>query len=270
MAAICNGLFAYGGFRPYCATFLNFAGYALGAMRLSALSKFGVIYVMTHDSIGLGEDGPTHQPVEMLESLRSIPNMNVMRPADMNEMNAAYEVALKAYETPSVICCSRSTLPSLEKSCKEKAMKGGYVVVDEAEPNLILVATGSEVGICVDAAKTLTETGVKTRVVSMPCRELFLDQSKEYRKEVLPGNVPTLSVEAAGVGGWHQFSHAQIAMKRFGMSGSGKDVFKKFGFTVENVVDKGTKLVKYYEGKTVPDLSSRPDFDSFVDDGEGH
>merc|ERR1719469_149381 len=126
MAAICNGLFAYGGIRPFCATFLNFAGYALGAIRLSAISKFGVLYIMTHDSIGLGEDGPTHQPVEIVESLRSMPNVNVWRPADANECTAAYKSALQCNETPTVVCGSRSALPVLEHSTVELAMKGAY------------------------------------------------------------------------------------------------------------------------------------------------
>ena len=125
MSAICNGMFAHGGVRPYCATFLNFAGYALGAIRVSALSRFGVIYVMTHDSIGLGEDGPTHQPVEMLESLRSMPNVNVLRPCDSNETNAAYRIALAESTTPSFICLSRQTLPNLPGSNVSKALKGG-------------------------------------------------------------------------------------------------------------------------------------------------
>jgi len=142
MAAICNGLFAYGGFRPFCATFLNFAGYALGAIRLSALSRFGIIYIMTHDSIGLGEDGPTHQPVEMLESLRSMPNINVFRPADSNEVAAAYSVAIRTRATPSVICCSRMTVAALKSSSVEKSCLGAYDVVSCEAPHLILMATG--------------------------------------------------------------------------------------------------------------------------------
>eukprot|EP00586_Coscinodiscus_wailesii_P014105 CAMPEP_0172506676 /NCGR_PEP_ID=MMETSP1066-20121228/197222_1 /TAXON_ID=671091 /ORGANISM="Coscinodiscus wailesii, Strain CCMP2513" /LENGTH=601 /DNA_ID=CAMNT_0013283813 /DNA_START=228 /DNA_END=2029 /DNA_ORIENTATION=- len=201
MAAICNGLFAYGGFRPYCATFLNFAGYALGAMRVSALSRFGVIYIMTHDSIGLGEDGPTHQPVEMLESLRSMPNLHVWRPADVNEMNGAYQSAITNPHTPSVIACSRQTSHSLEHSSIQNALKGGYVAIDTHEPHIILLATGAEVGLCVETAKQLACDGIKTKVVSMPCLELFTIQTMDYQQRTLPGNVPTLLVEAAAVGG---------------------------------------------------------------------
>lgn len=261
MVAICNGLFAYGGFRPYCATFLNFAGYALGSIRLSALSKFGVLYIMTHDSIGLGEDGPTHQPVEMIESLRSMPNVYVIRPADCNETNAAYRIAMKSHETPSVICCSRSTVKSFPTSSIEKAEKGAYEAVEEASPDVILIGTGSEVGICIEAAKILSGEGIKTRVVSMPCQDIFFEQSQEYQLSILPGNVATLSVEASSVYGWHRLSHAQIGMTRFGKSGSGGDLFKYFGFSTDNVVDKAKKMVEYYkEVGSVPNLMSRPTF----------
>lgn len=265
MASICNGLFAYGGVRPFCATFLNFAGYAIGAMRLSSLSKFGVIYIMTHDSIGLGEDGPTHQPVEIIESLRSMPNMNVFRPADSNETAASYRMALSTVETPSVICCSRSGVPAIENSSVEKAMKGAYIAVEAEAPALVLIGTGSEIGICMKAAKELSEAGIATRVVSMPCQDIFLEQTKEYQESVLPGNVPTLSVEAAAVYGWHRFSHAQIGMTRFGASGSGGAVFEAFGFSTENVVNKGKALVEFYKNAgSVPDLNSRPVFDNIL------
>lgn len=265
MSSICNGLFAYGGFRPFCATFLNFVGYALGAMRLSALSKFGVIYIMTHDSIGLGEDGPTHQPVEIIESLRSMPNILVFRPADSNETAASYQVALEKTETPTVICCSRSGVPAIESSTIEKATKGAYIAVDAADPALVLIGTGSEVGICIKAAKELADAGIATRVVSMPCQEIFLEQGDEYQKSVLPGNVPTLSVEASAEHGWHRFSHAQIAMTRFGASGKGAAVFEMFGFSTENVVNKGKALVEFYKkAGSVPDLNSRPVFDNIM------
>uniref|UniRef100_A0A7S4MWS1 transketolase n=1 Tax=Odontella aurita TaxID=265563 RepID=A0A7S4MWS1_9STRA len=282
MAAVCNGLKAYGGVRPFCATFLNFAGYAMGAVRLSALSKFGVIYVMTHDSIGLGEDGPTHQPVEMLECLRSTPNLNVVRPADGNEMSGAYKLALESGGTPTFICGSRSGVKGLERSTIDKAMKGAYVAYgpeegdDSAELDLILIGTGSEVGPCVAAAAKLSdgEKGLKVRVVSMPCQEAFLSQSSEYQTSILPGNVPTLSVEASAVHGWHRFSHAQIGMNCFGMSGKGSDVFAKFGFSTDSVESRGRELVEFYkeEGKTVPDLSCRPEFDNFQggEEDEGH
>lgn len=265
MTAISNGLFAYGGIRPFAATFLVFAGYAMGGIRLSALSQFGVIYIMTHDSIGLGEDGPTHQPIETLESLRSIPNINVFRPAEENETSAAYAIAMTKYQTPSVICCSRSTVPALAGSSIEKAMKGAYACVEEVNPALILIGTGSEVGICVEAAAQLAEAGIPTRVVSMPCQEIFLEQTSEYQRSILPGNVPTLSVEASAIYGWARFSHAQIGMTRFGASGKGSALFDAFGFSTENVFNKGKALVEFYKNSgPVPDLNNRPVFYNII------
>ena len=271
MSAICNGIFAYGGLRPFCATFLNFVGYCLGAIRLSALSKFGVMYIMTHDSIGLGEDGPTHQPVETIESLRSMPNILVYRPADSNETAAAYKIALSRTHTPTVICASRSTVVALENSSIEKACKGAYIAVDAVEtPALVLIGTGSEVDLCVKSAAALTVEGIPTRVVTMPCQEVFLEQTEEYQRSVLPGNVPTLSVEAASPSGWHRFSHAQIGMTTFGLSGKGSDVFAHFGFIESNVVEKGKALVEFYNNaKSVPDLMSRPVFNNIMN-GNAH
>jgi len=269
MVAVCNGMFAYGGLRPYCATFLVFTSYCMGAIRLSALSRFGIVFVMTHDSVGLGEDGPTHQPVESLESLRCMPNLMVFRPADGTETSAAYKVALSRPYTPTVICCSRSTVPSLEASTIDKAAKGAYVVVEEGSPDLVLIATGSEVGPCLEAAKNLKADGIKTRVVSMPCQEVFLEQPDSYQRTILPGTVPTLSVEAGAVNGWHRYSHAQIGMEEFGRSGKGSDVFAYFGFTADNIASKGKELVKFYKAGNVPDLGNRPNFHSVINGG-GH
>ena len=272
MGAVSNGIFAYGGLRPFCATFLTFVGYMIGAIRLSALSRFGVLYIMTHDSIGLGEDGPTHQPIETLENLRSMPNILVYRPADSNEMAAAYKMALSRHSTPTVICCSRSTVIGIETSTIEKACKGAYVAVAAVEkPKLVLVATGSEVNICIKAAAQLTVEGTPTQVVSMPCQEVFLEQSEEYQRSVLPGDVPTLSVEASSPHGWHRFSHAQIAMTTFGASGSGSDVFNHFGFSTDNVVAKGKALVEFYKGGPAPDIMNRPVFNNIQGVlGHGH
>jgi transketolase len=165
------------------------------------------------------------------------------------------------HQTPSVICCSRSAVPALVGSSVEKAMMGAYICVDIENPALILIGTGSEVGPCVSAAKELTAAGISTRVVSMPCQEIFLEQTPEYQRSVLPGNVPTLSVEAAAIHGWHRFSHAQIGMTRFGASGSGGAVFKAFGFSTENVANKGKALVEFYKNVgSVPDIMNRPRF----------
>eukprot|EP00980_Cylindrotheca_fusiformis_P000406 scaffold101_cov123-Cylindrotheca_fusiformis.AAC.9 len=263
MGAISNGMFAYGGMRPFCATFLTFTQYMMGSIRLAAFSKFGIIYVFTHDSIGLGEDGPTHQPVEQLEGLRSMPNINVYRPADANEMNAAYQVGLASLETPTAICCTRSSVEALYGSSVEKALRGAYVVVDVEEAcALILLATGSEVAPCIKAAEQLTGSGIPTRVVSMPCQEVFLAQSEEYKKSVLPGDIPTLAVEAASPNGWHRFSHANVCLNTYGASGPGDKVFEYFGFTPANIGAKGQQLVTYYETHgPVPNLNNHPIFD---------
>ena len=270
MAAICNGLFAYGFMRPFCATFFNFAGYALGAIRVSALSKFGIIYIMTHDSIGLGEDGPTHQPVEMFESIRSMPNINLMRPADMNETSACYAMALENHETPTVICLSRQGLPAVENSSSGKTKLGGYVISEVDDAKLTLVGTGGELHFCIDAAKVLNENGVPTRVVSMPCMDIFFEQSMEYQRSVLTPGTACLSVEASAVHGWHRISHAQIGMTRFGASAPYKDLAVKFGFTVENVVEKGKALVGFYSGRNVPDLLDRPILDNVQKGAHDH
>lgn len=261
MVSVCNGLFAHGGLRPYGATFLVFAGYCVGAIRLSALSKFGVIYVFTHDSIGLGEDGPTHQPIETLESLRALPNLIVWRPASGIETSAGYKIALERRETPTVFCLSRTVCPEYETSTIESAMKGAYSVVEEDSPDLIIISTGTEVEFSVGAAAILKAGGIKTRVVSMPSQEVFLEQSMEYQTSILPGDIPTMSVEASSPHGWAKFSHAQVAMNRFGSSGAGKDVFAKFGFTPEKIALRGKEVVEYYSGKSVPNLSDRPIFE---------
>ena len=174
MEAICNGLTAYGGIIPFCSTFLNFVSYAAGAVRLSALSHFRVITVATHDSIGLGEDGPTHQPVETAAWLRAVPNLAFWRPADGNETSAAYLTSVLSQHTPSVLALSRQNLPQLENSTIERATKGGYVVHESDNADLTIVSTGSEVGLCVEAAQQLKSKGITARIVSIPCFEVFV------------------------------------------------------------------------------------------------
>jgi transketolase len=227
MGAILNGLAAYGTLIPYGGTFLNFVSYGAGAVRLSALSQVRVIWVATHDSIGLGEDGPTHQPIETLAHFRALPNCMVWRPADGNETSAAYYVALTSKHTPSIIALSRQNLPQLENSTIEHAIKGGYVVHDVEGADITLVSTGSEVCICVDAVKYLADNhGIKARVVSMPCFEVFDTQSKEYRLSILPDGIPSLSVEVMSTMGWERYTHEQFGLNRFGASGAYKDVYK--------------------------------------------
>jgi len=264
MAAICNGISAFGGYVPFCATFLNFAGYALGAIRISAISEYGVIYVMTHDSIGLGEDGPTHQPIEMLLSLRSMPNLLTLRPCDSNEVSGAYRVALENRTRPSVIALSRQGVPNHPGSSIQSVALGAYKLWEAAETGkplqLCLVSSGSEVGLCVQVAELLEKEGVRCRVVSMPCWELFDEQSVEYRKSVFPKGTPVLAVEAASSEGWSKYSHAMVGMEGFGASGPAKDLHKKFGFTVDHVVARARSVMDFY-GKgdmEVPWLMNRP------------
>ena len=226
MAAVMNGLAAYGTIIPFGGTFLNFVSYAAGAVRLSALSHCRVIYVATHDSIGLGEDGPTHQPIETLAHFRALPNMMVWRPADGNETSAAYYVSLTSAATPSILALTRQNLPQLEQSTLEHAVKGGYVAVEAEGAGITLCSTGSEVSLCIDAAKLLADQhNIKARVVSLPCFEVFDAQSKEYRLSVIPDGIPSMSVEVMSTLGWERYSHEQFGLNRFGASGPYKGVY---------------------------------------------
>lgn len=227
MAAAMNGMSAYGTMIPAGGTFLNFVSYAAGAVRLSSLSHQRVIYVATHDSIGLGEDGPTHQPIETLAHFRALPNMMVWRPADGNETSAAYYMALTSHETPSILALTRQNLPMLENSTLANGIKGGYVAVEAENADVTLVSTGSEVGICVEAVKTLKDQhGLTARVVSMPCTEVFDAQPKDYQLKVIPDGIPTMSVEVMSTMGWEKYSHEQFGLNRFGASGPYKKVYE--------------------------------------------
>ncbi|KAI8068712.1 transketolase [Gongronella butleri] len=247
MFAIMNGLTSYGGIVPFGGTFLNFLTYGWGAARLSALSHLRVLYVMTHDSIGLGEDGPTHQPIETLTLTRATPNMLTFRPADGNEVSGTYLCAIENQHRPSIIALSRQNLPQLEGSTVEAVRKGAYVLQDAADAKVILIATGSEVAIAVDAAKKLAEQGVAARVVSAPCTDLFDDQSEEYKKSVLTPGVPVISVEALGAWGWERYSHVQVGMTTFGASAPINKLYNKFGITADNVADKANKAIAHFQ-----------------------
>ncbi|CEH18873.1 transketolase [Ceraceosorus bombacis] len=257
MGAIMNGLNAYGLHIPTSGTFLNFVSYAVGAVRLSALSKHQVIWVATHDSIGLGEDGPTHQPIETAGALRAIPNLNFWRPADGNEVSAAYKVAIESRNTPSVLALSRQNLPQLEGSSIEKASKGGYVVKEApgGKADIILVATGSEVAISVDAASALKENGINARVVSLPSWHTFEQQPYEYRLSVLPSGQPILSVEVYSRVGWQAYSHVQHSIDRFGASAPAGALYKKFGFTPEVIAEKSQKIIAHYKAQSIKAVS---------------
>ncbi|MDX2098595.1 MAG: transketolase, partial [Leptolyngbyaceae cyanobacterium bins.59] len=249
MGAICNGIALHNsGLIPYCATFLVFADYMRAAIRLSALSEAGVIYVMTHDSVALGEDGPTHQPVETIASLRVIPNLLVIRPADGNETSGAYKVAIANRKRPTLMAYSRQALPQLNGSSIDAVEKGAYVLSDsEGTPDLILIGTGSEVSLCVKAAEQLKAEGKKVRVVSMPCWELFDEQSTEYKESVLPKAVKKrLAVEAGSSFGWCRYVGSEgdtVSIDTFGASAPGNVCLEKFGYTVENVVAKAKAVL---------------------------
>ena len=226
MAGIMNGLATYGTIIPFGGTFLNFVSYAAGSVRLSALAHLRVIYVATHDSIGLGEDGPTHQPIETLAHFRALPNCMVWRPADRNETSAAYYVAITSKSTPSVLALTRQNLPQLECSTIQNAIRGGYVAVESENANITLISTGSEVSLCIEASKYLKEHHqITARVVSIPCFEVFDKQSKDYRLKCIPDGIPALSVEPMSTLGWERYSHEQFGLNRFGASGPYKEVY---------------------------------------------
>ena len=241
MTAITNGILLHGGLRAYCATFFVFSDYTKPMARLSALMNIPTIFVFTHDSIGVGEDGPTHEPVEQLAMLRSLPNFNTFRPADAKETVAAWYAALVSKKTPTAIVLTRQNLPQLSGSTKE-ALKGGYIIKEasKATPDMILIASGSEVSLAVDAASELENEGVATRVVSMPCMDVFEKQSKEYKDKILPNTVRNrVAIEALSGFGWDKYTGLDgrvISMNSFGASAPQDLLFKKFGFTKENVV----------------------------------
>ena len=252
MGAALNGMAQHGGVHPYGGTFLNFSDYMRGAIRLTALAESAATFVFTHDSIGLGEDGPTHQPVEQVIGLRTVPNIIVLRPADANETVEAWRVAMLQPKTPVVLILCRQKLPVIDQSKYGSARgveRGAYILseADGGKPDLILIATGSEVQLVMKAQTELQKQGVKARVVSMPSWELFDKQDKAYQHEVLPPTVrKRLSVEMGSPIGWHKYvtdEGASLSMNRFGLSGPAEDVMAYFGFTVENVVKKAQAVL---------------------------
>ena len=242
MAAIGNGMAAYGGIIPYTATFLVFVTYSFPAVRLSALANHQQLYIMTHDSIGLGEDGPTHQPVESLALCRSLPNCLVLRPADGNEVSGAYAAALLHRHGPSVLALTRQACPHQAGSSIAAVQQGAYTLATigaAGKPNLILLASGSEVALARAAAQLLVAAGgnapASIRLVSAPCLELFDQQPMAYRREVLTPSVPVVSVEALSVYGWARYAHIQLGMRSFGASAPGPALMDRFGFTPAKV-----------------------------------
>ena len=254
MGAIVNGLAYHGGFVPYGSTFLVFSDYMRPAVRLSALSRLGSIWVYTHDSVGLGEDGPTHQPVEHFLALRAIPDLLFIRPGDANETVWAWRVAIRNRRRPTALALTRQAVPTLDRSIYASAeglTRGAYVLNEHTEaadqPDLILIATGSEVHLIVAAGRTLEAKGVKARLVSMPCWELFEEQTAAYRESVLPASVTArLAVEAGRSLGWERWvgaAGATIALDRFGASAPGDVLMRELGFTTDQVVRAAEALL---------------------------
>jgi transketolase len=251
MGAICNGMALHNsGLIPYGATFLIFTDYMRAAIRLAALSEAGSIWVMTHDSIGQGEDGPTHQPIETLASLRAIPDLTVIRPADGNETSGGYKVAIEKSKAKAstLLAFTRQNVPNLAGTSIAGVAKGGYTIVDsQGTPDIILIGTGSEVSLCVSAAEKLTAVGKKVRVVSMPSSTLFDTQDAAYKESILPKAVTKrLSVEAASSFGWHKYIGSEgdtVSIDTFGASAPGGICLEKFGFTVDNVLAKAKALL---------------------------
>jgi transketolase len=243
MGSIVNGMSVFGGVIPYGATFLIFSDYMRPAIRLAALSHYPSIFIFTHDSVGLGEDGPTHQPIEQLTSLRIIPNLVVIRPADANETAQAWLVAIERRNGPTVLALTRQNVPTFEPSNHPTVEKGAYVLKDFGNPEMILMASGSEVGLILEAAKKLADEGKGVRVVSFPSWELFEKQDEAYRESVLPKNIQKRLAVEAGLGiGWERYAQSVISIERYGASAPGKVIFQKLGFTVENVVAKAKEL----------------------------
>ena len=245
MAAISNGIALHGGLKPFCATFFVFSDYMKPAMRLAALMNLPVTYILTHDSIGVGEDGPTHEPIEHLAMLRSLPNFSVIRPADFNETVHAWEVAQKATK-PTALILSRQKLETLKME-SENLKYGAYIAKTEKDKlDLVVVATGSEVGVTMEASKILEDKGYGVRVVSMPSWDLFDEQDEEYRESVLPCGVKTASVEALSTFGWDKYTKGGLkrGLDRFGASAPGSELFEHFGFTPEKIADKLESFIK--------------------------
>src|SRR4051812_34257928 len=244
MGTAVNGMCAHGGIvRPYGSTFLQFADYMRGAVRLSALTALPVAWVYTHDSVGLGEDGPTHQPVEHLAALRAIPGLTVIRPGDANETAAAWRTILEDLGGPAVLVLSRQDLPVLADASDEGVARGAYVLRDVSDPGVTLVGTGSELSVAIAAAEQLDGDGIRARVVSMPSWELFAAQDEAYRDAVLPRDVPSVSVEAGISQGWERWVDRSVSIDRFGASAPGPEVLRRLGITADAVAGAAVELV---------------------------
>jgi len=244
MGAVINGMNLFGGIKAYGGTFLIFSDYMKPAIRIAALSHIPSIFIFTHDSVGLGEDGPTHQPIEQLVSLRATPNLIVIRPADANEVREAWKVAVSRKEGPTALALTRQAVPTLNNPPGETLSKGGYVLMDLGTPQIILMASGSEVSLIVEAAQELHGEGIGVRVVSFPSWELFEMQDPLYKNQVLPTNIKArLAVEAGSSLGWDRYASSVIGIDHYGASAPYKVIFEKFGFTVKNIIAKAKELL---------------------------
>jgi transketolase len=253
MASISNGMAAHGGIIPFCSTFLTFSDYMRPAIRLAALMELNLVYVFTHDSIAMGEDGPTHQPIEHLASLRAIPRLIVIRPNDANETAMAWRIAIESRQAPVALVLSRQDIPTLDRKKYASAdglRFGAYIISDakDSKPDLILIASGSEVDLIVKAQEELIKQNISVRLVSMPSWELFEEQTKEYKEKVFPSSVKArMSVEAGISQGWCRYVGDDgdvISIETFGASAPGEVMLREFGFTVENVCERAIALLK--------------------------
>jgi transketolase len=242
MAGVMNGMAAHRGVLPVGGTFFVFSDYMRPALRLAAMSEFKVLFSFTHDSVGLGQDGPTHQPVEHLMSLRAMPQLRLIRPADANETVAAWRIALES-DGPTALVLTRQDVPVLEGTTAGAVERGAYVLHDPGEPRIVLLGTGSEVAVCLGAAELLAADGLAARVVSMPSWDLFADQGADYQDDVLPPELPTLAVEAGASLGWERWADDSVSLDRFGASAPGAVALAKLGYTPENVADRARQLV---------------------------
>ncbi|TLQ03855.1 transketolase [Pediococcus stilesii] len=253
MAAVTNGIALHGNTRPFASTFFVFSDYLKAGIRLAAIQHIPSIYIFTHDSIAVGEDGPTHEPVEQLAGLRSIPNVNVIRPADANEVLGAWQLIGKVEDRPSVLVLTRQNVPFLKQADSSKVEKGAYIIspAKEGQVSGILIATGSEVSLAMEVQRSLLKIGYNMSVVSMPSVNVFNEQSEEYREQVLPSNIKTrVSIEMGSSLGWGDFTGLNginISIDRFGASGKGSDVIENYGFTAENIVTRLKKILSKKE-----------------------
>jgi transketolase len=254
MAAIMNGVALHGGYLPYGGTFLTFSDYSRNAIRMAALMKLRVVHVLTHDSIGLGEDGPTHQSIEHIPSLRIIPQLDVWRPCDSLETAVAWNCAVERGDGPSALCLSRQNLPRFEGDAARAQMirRGGYILSDMEDPQAVILATGSEVALAMAAQAELALEGVATRVVSMPCTNRFDREPQAWQDQVLPPNLPAVAVEAAHPDFWRKYvgrTGAVIGIATFGESAPAKDLYAHFGITTERIAGEVQRLVRAARGR---------------------